>query len=213
MKRFFVLAFLAFFISIAFTRTASAQNDPKLVQVSGLVITSDSLVGIPYATVLIKGTNRGTITNYQGFFSLVAALGDTLQFSSIGFTNASYTIPDTIHKDRFSVVQLLTGSTGYIDTVVIFPWPTPDQFRDAFLSLNVTNNDMEIAKRNLDQQRLQQISETLPYDGNENSDIYLRNEAYKYYYQGQIPPMNIFNPISWAKFIQAWKNGDFKKKK
>jgi len=29
---------------------------------------------------------------------------------------------------------------------------------------------------------------------------------------GQVPPQNIFNPIAWAEFIQAWKRGDFKRK-
>ena len=30
---------------------------------------------------------------------------------------------------------------------------------------------------------------------------------------GQVPPQNIFNPIAWANFIDAWKRGDFRKKK
>jgi hypothetical protein len=34
----------------------------------------------------------------------------------------------------------------------------------------------------------------------------------KLYYAGQLPPNNLLNPIAWAKFIKAWKNGDFKKK-
>ena len=49
-------------------------------------------------------------------------------------------------------------------------------------------------------------------DANESADMYFRNESYKYYYYVQVPPMNIFNPLAWAKFIEAWKNGDFKRK-
>jgi hypothetical protein len=33
------------------------------------------------------------------------------------------------------------------------------------------------------------------------------------YYSGQAPPLNILNPLAWAKFIQAWKDGDFKQEK
>jgi hypothetical protein len=40
----------------------------------------------------------------------------------------------------------------------------------------------------------------------------MRATAQKYTYQGQVPPQNIFNPMAWAEFIQAWKRGDFKKK-
>ncbi len=50
-------------------------------------------------------------------------------------------------------------------------------------------------------------------DGDENADYYMRQEAAEFYYDGQIPPMNIFNPFAWAQFIKAWKNGDFKKDK
>jgi len=40
----------------------------------------------------------------------------------------------------------------------------------------------------------------------------MRKQASNYYYYGQRPPMNIFNPIAWKKFFDAWKKGDFKKK-
>jgi hypothetical protein len=29
---------------------------------------------------------------------------------------------------------------------------------------------------------------------------------------GQLPKNNLLNPIAWAQFIQAWKNGDFRRK-
>jgi hypothetical protein len=40
----------------------------------------------------------------------------------------------------------------------------------------------------------------------------MRQQASNYYHYGQRPPMNIFNPIAWKKFFDAWKKGDFKKK-
>lgn len=208
--RYLVALFV--FVSVFFSQqqTAKAQD---LVQMSGLVLTSDSLMGVPYASVIIKGTGRGTITNYQGFFSLVAAKGDTLVFSSLGFDTDEYVVSDTITSYRFSIVQLLTTGTYYLDETVIFPWPTKEQFREAFLSLNIPDDQLEIARRNLDQDHLATIGDNMTIDGNEAADYYLRKEAQKYSYAGQLPPMNIFNPIAWAQFIEAWKNGDFKKKK
>jgi hypothetical protein len=32
----------------------------------------------------------------------------------------------------------------------------------------------------------------------------------KLYYIGQLPPNNLLNPLAWAEFVKAWKNGDFK---
>jgi hypothetical protein len=45
-----------------------------------------------------------------------------------------------------------------------------------------------------------------------NYKNYIKGQTDQLYYAGQLPPQNILNPIAWAKFIQAWKNGDFKKK-
>jgi hypothetical protein len=32
------------------------------------------------------------------------------------------------------------------------------------------------------------------------------------YWAGQLPPVSITNPLAWAQFFKALKNGDFKKK-
>ncbi len=198
-----------FFVALLSTVTVSAQ---KVLQLSGLVLTSDSLMGLPYATVLIKGTGRGTVTDYQGFFSLVVAKGDTIEFSCVGHRTNSFIVPDTLSLDRYSVIELLTRDTVYLPETQIFPWPTKEQFKQAFLSINIPEDDYERAKRNLDRDRMKEIGMSMKMDGKENADFYFRNESYKYYYYGQVPPMNIFNPLAWAKFIEAWKNGDFKRK-
>ncbi|WP_315821693.1 hypothetical protein [Paraflavitalea speifideaquila] len=51
------------------------------------------------------------------------------------------------------------------------------------------------------------IARNLPRDGGENSNLMLKNNAQRYYYQGQAPPQNIFNPFAWGEFIKAWKRG------
>lgn len=201
--------FFQLFTAIILSANVSAQ---KVLQLSGLVLTSDSLMGLPYATVLIKGTGRGTVTDYQGFFSMVVAKGDVIEFSSIGHRTNSFIVPDTLSLDRYSVIELLTRDTFYLPETQIFPWPTKDQFKQAFLSINIPDDDYERAKRNLDRERMKELGMAMKMDGKENADYYFRNESYKYYYYGQVPPMNIFNPLAWAKFIEAWKNGDFKRK-
>lgn len=195
----------AILISVAL----SAQ--PQLIQFSGLVLTSDSLMGIPYATILIKGTGRGTVTDYQGFFSLVAAKGDVIEFSCVGYRPSSVLIPDTLTDNKYSVIQLLTRDTIYLPETQIYPWPTKEQFKQAFLSLDIPDDDLERAKRNLERERLKELGMSMKMDANENIDYLFRRESYKYYYYGQVPPMNIFNPIAWAKFIEAWKRGEFKR--
>jgi len=199
------------FLLILWLQPAFSQNNP-LIQFSGLVLTSDSLMGIPYAAVIIKGQGRGTIANHQGFFSLVAQVGDRVQFSSIGFRTEEITIPDTLTRNKYSVIQLLTQDTVHLPTVLIYPWPSKEEFKRAFLSLNIPDDDYERARQNLEREKLREIGDIMAMDAKETTDYYFRQQSQRFYYTGQVPPQNIFNPIAWANFIDAWKRGEFRKK-
>ncbi|GIV35139.1 MAG: hypothetical protein KatS3mg031_2674 [Chitinophagales bacterium] len=188
------------------------KDEDRLIQLSGLVLTSDSLIGIPYATIIIKHEGRGTLSNYDGFFSLVVLPGDSVKFSAVGFRPEIIAIPDTFSRKKYSVIQLLTQDTIYLPETIIYPWPTKEEFRKAFLSLNIPDDDLERARKNLERERLKEIGSVMAMDANEATDYYFRTEAQKFYYAGQMPPQNIFNPFAWAQFIEAWKRGDFRRK-
>ncbi len=191
------------------------RDTADVIQFSGLVLTEElgKLVPVPYANVIVKDKRRGDYTNLKGYFSLAVEKGDVILFSCVGFKTASFVIPDTLTDDRYSLVQLLPQDTIMLAETVIFPWPSREHFRQEFLAMDVTNELEENAKENLDPERLAAISEVTPSDGNESGDYYMRNQAKSYYYYGQTPPMNIFNPLAWKKFFDAWKSGEFKKKK
>ena len=199
-----------FFVLSAWCQAQQAEDN--LVQFSGVVMSSDSLMAIPYAHIIIKDVNRGTISNFQGFFSFVALKGDTIVFSSIGYKSQQFVISDSLKGNRYSVIQLMTQDTIYLPETIIHPWPTPEQFREAFLSLNIPDDDYERAKKNLERERLKEMGIAMRMDANENQDYYLREQAARFYYNGQYPPLNIFNPLKWAEFFKAWQNGDFKRK-
>ena len=78
--------------------------------------------------------------------------------------------------------------------------------------MDVTPELQERALANLANESLRRMRNEVPVDGNEQADYYLRQQAREYYYIGQRPPMNIFNPVAWKQFFDAWKKGDFKKK-
>ena len=77
-----LLILVAFGYSKAQTLTTKPAN-PTLIQFSGVVLDQDSLTPIPFVSILIKGTGRGTICNFQGFFSLIVNPGDELEFHSV----------------------------------------------------------------------------------------------------------------------------------
>ena len=194
---------------------ASAQNDSTLVQLSGLVLdgTTSQLTPVPYTSVYVKGSNRGTYSDFKGFFSLVIRKNETVVFSAIGYKTIEFRMPPQYRDDHYSIVQLMTQDTINLPETVVFPWPSRENFRLEFLAMDVTPELQRRAAENLANEALARAKESVTYDGNENADYYLRKQSSNYYYYGQQPPMNIFNPIAWKKFFDSWKNGDYKKKK
>jgi hypothetical protein len=203
------------FFSCLLSENSHAQFESmkdSVVQLYGIVMTADSLVGIPAVSVIIKGSNRGTITNSQGVFSIVAMKGDEVEFSHISYKSKTIVIPRDIEGNQYSVVQLMVEDTVYLPATIIKPRPTPEQFQRDFASTKVPDDDIEIARRNNDAATRRALMQTTPGDGASATNIQLRNVATKASYAGQVPPMNIFNPVAWAEFIQAWKRGDYKRK-
>jgi len=196
-----------------FGQSIPSKKDKELVQFSGVVLTHDSLTPVPYTSVSVKGSYRGTLCDYYGFFSFVAAKGDTISFSCLGFKKAEYIIPDSLSGNRYSLIQILLPDKIMLKEISIYAFPSRDQFRQAFMSLNIPNDDYERAKLNLDQQILLERYQTLTMDGKENYALAMQRQTAILYNSGQYPTYNIFNPIAWAKFIQAWKNGDLKDKR
>lgn len=207
---FLTILSAACFINRSFAQFETVKD--SVVQLYGIVMTADSLVGIPAVSVTIKGSNRGTITNNQGVFSIVVLKGDEIEFSHVSYKNKLINIPRNLEGNQYSVVQLLIEDTTYLPATIIRPRPTPEQFARDFVNNNVPTDDIEIARRNNDEAKRRVLMQTTPSDGGGAVTMQLRNIANRATYQGQVPPMNIFNPAAWAEFIQAWKRGDFKRK-
>lgn len=190
----------------------SQTSDKKVVQFSGVVVSSDSLVPIPYTNVSVRNSYSGTIGDYYGFFSFVAQTGDTISFSSIGYQKATYVIPDALEESRYSIIQVLNRDTIQLATTVIYAWPTREQIYEYFLSAPVPDDDLERARKNLEQETLVNMAMKMPMDGSMNYKNTMNNYNTRLYNAGQIPMNNLLNPIAWAKFVEAWKRGDFKSK-
>jgi hypothetical protein len=202
---------LLFALLLVFTGRVSAQGDP-LLQLSGVVVTGDSLKPVPFVNVMIRHTYRGTYSDYYGFFSLVASRGDTIEFSSVGYKKGRFIIPDTLGENRYSLIEMLSNDTILLQEAVIYPWPTRDQFKQAFLDLQLPADDLDRAKYNITMAERKERNDPMPMDGSMNYRNAMAQQQGKLYYAGQLPPNNLLNPIAWSKFIRAWRNGDFKRK-
>jgi len=210
-KVLFYTAFILFFAPV----TAKAQFETardSVVQLYGVIMTADSLVGIPAVSVMVKGQNRGTITNGDGVFSIVVLKGDQIEFSHVSYKPKTIIIPRNLEGTQYSVVQLMVADTVYLPATIIRPRPTPEQFARDFVNSKVPDDDIELARKNTDVAKRRILMKSTPGDAGEATNLQFRNIANKAVYSGQIPPMNIFNPAAWAEFINAWKRGDFKNK-
>ncbi|HOZ39350.1 MAG: carboxypeptidase-like regulatory domain-containing protein [Flavobacteriales bacterium] len=195
------------------SNVAFAQPDkkPDLVQFSGVVVT-DSLMPVPFTNILVRNSYRGTMSDVYGYFSFVAQEGDTILFSAVGFQRSQYVIPGELDDVKYSMIHVMSRDTVQLREIAVYPWPSKEQFRDAFLSLRLPDDDYQLAMRNLSPAEMVQRMENLPPDAYESFKYQMALDQTKLYYSGGTPNINLFNPIAWAQFLQAWQNGDFKKK-
>ena len=211
----FTLLLLTLLVNLAQAQETTEGNPYRdsVVQFNGVVMTADSLRGIASASIIVEGKGRGTITSPDGVFSIAVLKGDRITFSCIGFKNYTISIPKNLNGNQFTWIQLLVSDTVYLPATILKPRPTREQFERDFVNNRIPDDAYEIARKNVDESQRRVLLSSLPADGREAINYQMRQQANKYYYNGQVPPMNILNPAAWADFIKAWKRGDFKSKK
>ncbi len=211
-----LLLFVVLLAATLVSNKVIAQDNPyrdSVVQFNGVVMTADSLRGIASASIIVEGKGRGTITSPDGVFSIAVLKGDKITFSCIGFKNFTLKIPENLTSNQYTWIQLLVTDTVYLPATILKPRPSKEQFERDFVNNRIPDDMYEIARKNTDESQRRILLATLPSDGREAVNFQMRQQANKYYYNGQTPPMNILNPAAWADFIKAWKRGDFKSKK
>lgn len=197
---------LMLFIGQAQTKPVATTTVP-LIQFSGMVLDQDSLTPIPFVSIVVKGTERGTVSLVNGFFSMIIKPGDELEFSSITHKNRSYKISDTLRQKYYYAIQVLTKDTVDLPMVEIYSWPSKEDFKRAFLALDLNDTDRDRADKNLTREELSYLERTQTASASENYK-YVMNAYYtKVYTSGQQPMNNLLNPIKWAEFISAWRSG------
>lgn len=184
----------------------------KVVQVSGLVVTGDSLTPLPYCTVYRARDRRGTMTDVRGFFSLPALEGDTLEFSSVGYVTHQAVIPAGSEMGRVNLVQPMGRDTVNMADAFVYPWPSKERFKKEFLALGLPNQGLDPAwDSNMDPIDMYDRLIEVGRDGQSTATDVLSAQAIQAGYSGQAPPVNVLNPVAWAKFLQALRDGDLKR--
>ncbi|MEE4287360.1 MAG: SusC/RagA family TonB-linked outer membrane protein, partial [Mariniphaga sp.] len=105
------LKFFLFLVALFTVFSVSAQQKT----VTGNVTDSESGESLPGVTIAVMGTTRGTITNFDGQFSIDVEEGETLFFSFVGYISQEIVVgsSDIIN------VQLAQSVIGLDEVVVI----------------------------------------------------------------------------------------------
>jgi hypothetical protein len=119
------MRFSLFIICILALSNEVFAQSRHILQVSGVIVATDSLIPVPYATVYRSSDNRGTFSDHTGYFTLPALAGDTLNFLFLGLKNSSYVIPSDISQTHISIVQWMEQQEVMLPAVNVLPYPSP----------------------------------------------------------------------------------------
>ncbi len=201
---------LVIFIFILIAFTSFAQNSAAItkkktyIQFSGVVLDQDSLEPIPFVSILVNDKGRA-VSDFYGFFTVVISPGDVLKFLAVTHKTRAYKIEDTCSLQHYYAIQVLTKDTITLQTVDVYPWPSKDEFKRAFLALDLTATDYDRADKNLNQTALSYIERNMTISGSEAYKNTMKGYYTKVYTAGQQPQIQLMNPLAWAQFIDSWR--------
>ena len=173
-------------------------------------MTSDSLETVPYIAIQVNTDDYYGRSNDQGVFSVVCKRGDTLNFSGVGFGSKKFIIPKDLKGAHYAMVQFMNQDTFYLPEV-IFRQEIPQgrEFDYAFRYWDFDDDMMVVAKRNTSNNQIEYQKHHLPMAGNEAQQKYNNYMYYRSSMTNQIPTINL---LRIPEFLNAWKNGDLKRK-
>lgn len=204
-QKYLIVFTLALFVGMAWSQQTKAQQQKRIVQLSGVVI--DTVNGpVPGVHVYIPKAGRGVTTNAVGFFSLPVLVGDSVVISSVGYKRQHYVVPET-SPEYLTIVIPMVEDVTYLQEIVIMPYPTEEVFKEAVLALNLPPENL-MKKDNLNEELLALMLKTAPMNGPMNQrytlDQWATSQSSKY-----MPVTNPFlNPFNWARFFNSLKKKD-----
>lgn len=205
---------LIFLLGFIFsTQLAKAQDtrEKKVIQLSGIILNSDSTDAVPGVNIYVPKKGRGTSSGRFGYFSMPVLEGDSVVFTFIGLKKQTFKVPDKVENDRISLILTMEVDEIALAEIEVMPYPTEEEFKKAIIAMNVVD-PMAISRANMSPEMLLRWAEAMPASGNEN---------FKYFQEGQMiqnqdlygpRPLRLLDPFAWSQFIRSIKRGDLKSK-
>jgi hypothetical protein len=205
------LLFILFFLVYSLA-AGLAQEKDSYMQLSGM-IKSNVDEAVPYVYVIVKGSQRSTVSDQNGIYTIIVEPRDTVFFSSIGYKRVKAVMPATLASRHLLRDIRMDVDTIMLKNVVIFPWKTYAEFKTAVINAELPHQEeLEAAQINI---ALIQTQIWLSYSNSPNMNFrnVMMQQFERNVTRGQSPYYGILDVMRWTQFIKAIKNGEFKRKK
>jgi hypothetical protein len=192
-------------LSLGLAGLSQTAGPKQIVQVSGVVVTSDSLMPVAFANIYRSSDYRGTFSDYKGYFTLPIAQGDTLHFDCIGQQHAIFVIPYDSLINHMSIVQFMEEDTVLLPTVYVLPHPAKHKLREEVLALDLPGDKyFKFDRKNGDIANYDGLHDFASLAYQNASEINNARYNTKFFSGG-----NLLDPAAWGKFMQSIRNGDY----
>jgi len=204
----------AVIVTLILSSGNAAAQERQVIQLSGIVI-NDSTESLSFVHILVKNSRRGTISDKNGYFSIVAREKDTLILSSIGYKKKRFIIPEYYGNQFLWHDIKMVRDTIMLKEAIVLSWISYQTFIADVVAYSPPEDDITRAENNLAELRemikFDYKTGVSPVDGGLNYKYTMQQRYNQLYTKGQYPSYSILNPFAWAQFFKALQNGDFRK--
>jgi len=138
---------LFFFMLLAFTIYSAKAQSVERVEVFGkIIVDSPDVEGV---TVFNTSSNRGTITDQEGKFSIMVTLNDRLHISALQFKNFEIIITQDI-IDSKALTVVLVEEVNKLPEVIVLPYGLTGNLTVDAIRAKTVNPDLDALYFGLD---------------------------------------------------------------
>ncbi len=173
--------------------------------VKGLVLSAHDHMPMERVSVMVEGSNYGTMSDAGGRFQLVATAGALLRLSHLSYQTQVLDIPTDANGEHAMVVLMKEDSAHQLDPVTVSRRDGRYFSRD-FMNMKMADSLGAIARANLSKEKTQMLLYTTPTNG---------SGAYSLVRRQQEERAAATNRVAYVKFLDlaAWLNFFMEKRK
>jgi len=123
-----------------------AGQDTRL---HGRIMEGDTRRPVQFAHVHNFSSRQAVFSDTSGFFHIPAKAGDTLVFSAVGFYYSTTIVSDSLLSNPFFGTFRMSPRIYEIDEARVYALGTYEQFKQRFISLDLSKNKTEMLRRSL----------------------------------------------------------------